>query len=30
MTTINRRDALLLGLTAGMACATPTWAEAGR
>ncbi|MGN6535692.1 MAG: ABC transporter substrate-binding protein [Mesorhizobium sp.] len=30
MTTINRRDALLLGLTTGMACATPTWAEAGR
>ncbi|QDC02689.1 ABC transporter substrate-binding protein [Mesorhizobium sp. 8] len=30
MTTINRRDALLLGLTSGMACATPTWAEAGR
>ncbi|MGN6144026.1 MAG: ABC transporter substrate-binding protein [Mesorhizobium sp.] len=30
MTEINRRDALLLGLTAGMACATRTWAVAGR
>jgi ABC-type nitrate/sulfonate/bicarbonate transport system substrate-binding protein len=30
MTTINRRDALLLGLAAGTSCAVPAWARADK